>query len=193
MCHRNRPGRRCHIYSERTFDDGASLSGSLVIDTGAGVVESNGIDLNLTGGVSGSGFTFDTLVYNGEAQNFDGQGDNLWIIDLSDSAYAGNGPAAAKDPTDPALQLETAIGTNSNLQGFTGGSLCYVPAGFPVGYPDGDNCGSYYSNYQLFAGDPELTSVDFARNLARAGIVSAADRPGIFPGPPSAPQGIACK
>ena len=36
-----------------TFDDGASLNGTLVINTGTGVVESNGLDLTVVGGGAG--------------------------------------------------------------------------------------------------------------------------------------------
>jgi hypothetical protein len=37
-----------------TFTDGASLGGTLVIDTAAGVVQSNGLDLTVIGGDAGS-------------------------------------------------------------------------------------------------------------------------------------------
>ena len=64
-----------------TFDDGASLGGTLVIDTASGVVESNGLDLTVIGGDAGSpGLVFDTLRSNGFF--FDGT-DNLYYIDAS--------------------------------------------------------------------------------------------------------------
>jgi hypothetical protein len=120
-----------------TFDDGASLGGTLVINTGTGVVESNGLDLTVVGGDAGSpGLVFDTLT--GSFIQSDGT-DNLAFIDANDSADIG-----------PHLQLEINIGSASSLTGFTGGLLCYVPAGFPTGFPTGDNCNSDYSSYQLF-------------------------------------------
>jgi hypothetical protein len=141
-----------------TFDDGASLGGTLVIDTGTGVVESNGLDLTVVGGDAGSpGLVFDTLDANGYF--FDGT-DNLYYIDAADSANP-----------NPSLDLEFDIGSNTTLAGFTGtSSMCYVPSDFPTGYPTGDNCGYYYSSYQLFEecectsinGDPELTGGSLA-------------------------------
>jgi hypothetical protein len=121
-----------------TFNDGASLSGTLVINTATGVVESNGLDLTVVGGHAGSpGLVFDT--FDGSSL-FNNGTDELADINASDSADPG-----------PGLQLEINIGSASSLIGFTGGPLCYVPAGFPAGYPAGDNCGSYYSSYALFS------------------------------------------
>jgi hypothetical protein len=140
-----------------TFDDGASLGGTLVIDTGAGVVESGGLDLTVTGGDAGSpGLVFDTL--NSTGYFFDGT-DNLFYIDAADSTNP-----------NPSLDLEFDIGSGTTLAGFTGTSaMCYVPSDFPTGYPTGDNCGYYYSSYQLFSecectlsGDPELTGGSLA-------------------------------
>jgi hypothetical protein len=121
-----------------TFNDGATLGGTLVINTGTGVVESGGLDLTVVGGEAGPGLVFDTLTSPGSDVYSDGT-DNLAEIDASDSADPG-----------PHLQLEINIGSASSLIGFTGGPLCYVPAGFPVGFPSGDNCNSNYSSYQLF-------------------------------------------
>ena len=132
-----------------TFNDGALLGGTLVINTGTGVVESGGLDLTVVGGDAGSpGFVFDTLTNTNE---FSDGTDNLEVINATDSADEG-----------PNLQLEINIGSASSLVGFTGGPLCYVPADFPVGFPEGNNCNSDFSNYQLFRenqqpGDPELT------------------------------------
>jgi hypothetical protein len=120
-----------------TFIDGASLGGTLLINTGTGVVESNGLDLTVIGGHAGSpGLVFDTLT--GSFVFSDGT-DNLAEIDATDSADRG-----------PRLQLDINIGSASSLIGFTGGPLCFVPAGFPTGFPAGDNCNSDYSSYQLF-------------------------------------------
>ncbi len=122
-----------------TFDDGASLSGTLVIDTGKGFVESNGLDLSVVGGIAGSpGLVFDTLTSPDNFVFSDGT-DNLAYLDASDSSDSG-----------PGLQLEINIGSATSLSGFTGGTFCYVPATFPTGYPAEDNCGSDYSSYQLF-------------------------------------------
>ena len=41
-----------------TFDDGASLGGTLVINTSTGVVESGGLDLTVVGGEAGSGVRY---------------------------------------------------------------------------------------------------------------------------------------
>ena len=121
-----------------SFNDGASLGGTLVIDTATGIVESNGLDLTVVGGNAGStGLVFDTLT--GSFVFFDGT-ENLAEINANDSDVAG-----------PHLQLEINIGSASSLAGFTGGPLCFVPVGFPTGYPTGDNCGYDYSQYQLFA------------------------------------------
>jgi hypothetical protein len=131
-----------------SFNDGASLGGTLVIDTGKGFVESNGLDLTVMGGDAGTpGLVFDTLT--GSGVFFDGV-DNLAYIDAADSSDGG-----------PSLQLEINIGKTDTLAGFTGGTFCYVPATFPDGYPEEDNCGAYFSNYQLFSeserpGDPQL-------------------------------------
>jgi hypothetical protein len=131
------------------FNDGASLGGTLVIDTGKGFVESNGLDLTVTGGDVGTpGLVFDTLT--GTGVFFDGV-DNLAYIDAADSSDGR-----------PSLQLEINIGRAETLSGFTGGTFCYVPVTFPIGYPEEDNCGEYFSNYQLFSaselpGDPQLT------------------------------------
>jgi hypothetical protein len=132
-----------------SFDDGASLGGTLVINTTAGVVESNGLDLTVIGGNAGSpGLVFDTLDATGV---FNDGVDNLAYLDASDSSESG-----------PGLQLEINIGSASSLTGFTGGPLCYVPATFPTGYPDEDNCGAYYSSYQLFT-ESEQPGVSFSR------------------------------
>jgi hypothetical protein len=120
-----------------TFTDGASLGGTLVIDTAAGVVQSNGLDLTVIGGDAGSpGLVFDTLDSSGV---FNDGTDNLAYINATDSVDRG-----------PDLELEINIGSASSLIGFTGGPLCYVPAAFPTGFPTGDNCSSDYSSYQLF-------------------------------------------
>jgi hypothetical protein len=120
-----------------TFNDGASLGGTLVINTTTGVVESNGLDLTVVGGDAGSpGLVFDTST--GIFIESDGT-DNLAFLNASDSADIG-----------PHLELEINIGSASSLIGFAGGPLCYVPAGYPAGYPAGDNCDFDYSSYQLF-------------------------------------------
>ena len=136
-----------------SFDDtnyqalsNAVLGGTLVIDTVAGVVEAKGLDLTVTGGFAGTpGLVFDTLdTPGGQGYFFDGT-DNIYYVDATDSNESG-----------PVLQLEFDIGSNKNLAGFTGGALCYVASDFPNDYPGGDNCGYYYSSYQL-SDDPELT------------------------------------
>lgn len=134
-----------------TFNDGASLGGTLVINTGTGIVESNGLDLTVMGGEAGSpGLVFDTLT--GSSVTSDGT-DNVAIINAIDSARIG-----------PSLQMEINIGGAENLIGFTGGTLCYVPADFPTGFPSGDNCNSDFSSYNIILGcecavqgDPQLT------------------------------------
>ena len=82
-----------------TFDDGASLGGTLVINTGTGVVESNGLDLSVVGGEAGtSGLVFDTL--SGSFIFSDGT-DNLAEINARDSS--------TMDPTFSWISISEAL------------------------------------------------------------------------------------
>src|SRR3954466_15769703 len=107
------------------FDNASTLTGTLVIDTASGVVNSG----DLT--VSGVG-EFNNLTASGFlVSNFDSLGDNFWFgIDLTES------PAQS----DPYIQLGLLLGTNSSLIGYAGSALC----------GDADvNCGGFESNYSL--------------------------------------------
>jgi hypothetical protein len=147
-------------FNDMTYDalDNAVLGGSLVIDNVNGIVEADGLNLTVSGGLAGSpGLVFDTLVDSGSV--FNGT-DNIYYID---AAVSGN-PA-------PSLELDLNLGLNTDLVGFTGGSLCFVPSDFPTGFPEGNNCGFFYSSYELFSecqctaqlpGDPQLTGGSMA-------------------------------
>jgi hypothetical protein len=142
-------------FDDTNYDalDNAVLGGTLAIDNVNGVVEADGLNLTVSGGLAGSpGFVFDTLVDSGSV--FNGT-DNIYFIDA----------AVSGDPA-PSLELDLNLGTQTDLVGFTGAALCFVPSDFPTGFPEGNNCGYFYSTYQLFSecncaaelpGDPELT------------------------------------
>jgi hypothetical protein len=139
-----------------TFADGASLGGTLIINTGTGVVESNGLDLTVTGGEAGTpGLTFAFL-----ENSFDNQydaSDNFWEIILSSNAGGIEAEGISESVSDSAtLELTIPLGSGTTLVGYAGGSLCTDPG----------TCvnGNVYSDYTLPAPplqqgtDPVLTS-----------------------------------
>jgi hypothetical protein len=146
-----------------TFQDGSSLGGTLVIDTGTGFVQSNGLDLTVTGGVSIVDYVFDTLTSTG-AEATSGAV-NVWFgIDATDSSVPG-----------PNLQLDVLLGTATNLMNYAGGHLCYFVGpteNTAVGLQVGSNCGAFFSNWNLGAGeapgDPPLTGTNSALTAAAA-------------------------
>ena len=122
------------------FGDSSVLGGMIVINVGNGVVESNGIDLTVKGGIGNVNLLFDTLSSDGNIPV--DSTDNFFEINLIASSNPGlNGPV---------LTLTIPLGSATTLQGLSGTPLCTFP-----GTCEG---GNFFSSWEANRGDPLLTS-----------------------------------
>ncbi len=125
-----------------TFSDGATLGGTIHIDTGSGTVTSS--DLVITGNASLSPITFDTVAFGGLQEGAGGE--NVWNdIELGASAAPGWG-----------IDLIVLLGPATSLVGYTGGDLCAMSTdGSTFTCPVTEFFSRYSSNIEnAFTGGP---------------------------------------
>ena len=127
-----------------TFASGATMSGTVVIDTATGSM----VSADLTYTLGGSSITFDQTFYS---QSSEGAVYGLYFPVTYGGVVDGPGSPSASPPVVDEFDLELPVGS---LIGYTGGLVCTYPSA--GGYYCGGGFGSEYYGRVNFVGDDEM-------------------------------------